>query len=81
MWSSLMNVHWNLHNTDTTGTLPTCPYYRGVLGSEVVQATLLNQRGLPALLKARVYIKEHTQTSLSGFDVTAVSVVGRLVST
>ena len=32
-------LQWNLHNTDTTGTLPSCPYYRGVLSSEVVQAT------------------------------------------
>ena len=44
-------VQWNLHNTDTTGTLSNCPYYRGVLTSGVVQATPLNQRGSPASLK------------------------------
>ena len=32
-------LQWNLHNTDTTGTLQNCPYYRSVLSLEVVQAT------------------------------------------
>ena len=34
-------IQWNLHNTDTIGTLQSCPYYRGVLSSEAVQATPL----------------------------------------
>ena len=45
------SLQWNLHHTDTIGTLPNCPYYRGVLSSEVVQATHPNQRGSPASLK------------------------------
>ena len=44
-------LHWKLHNTDTTGTLPNCPYGRGALSSEVVQATPRNQQGSPASLK------------------------------
>ena len=53
----LICIQWNLHNTDTIGTLPNCPYCRGVLSSEVdvvQQATPLNQRGslkLPKLTK------------------------------
>ena len=43
-------LQWNLHNTDTIGTIPNC-HYRGVLSSEVVQAMPLNQQGSPALLK------------------------------
>ena len=49
-----MQLQLNLHNTDTIGTLPNCPYYRGVLSSEVdivQQATPLNQRGSPRLTK------------------------------
>ena len=28
-------LQWNLCNTNTTRTLPNCPYYSGVLSSEV----------------------------------------------
>ena len=38
----LLIIQWNLHNTDTIGTPSNCPYYGGVLSSEVVQATPLN---------------------------------------
>ena len=49
---SCIFVQWNLNNMDTTGTLPNCPYYSGILSSEVVrQATPLNQQGSPASLK------------------------------
>ena len=54
---SRVSQYWTLHNTDTIGTLPNCPYYRGVLSSEVdkvQQATPLSQRGslkLPRLTK------------------------------
>ena len=28
-------IQWNLYNADTIGTTSNCPYYRGVLNSEV----------------------------------------------
>ena len=30
-----LDLQWNLHNTDNVGTPSNCPYYRGVLSSEV----------------------------------------------
>ena len=57
--SSITNVYyysvqWNLHNTDTIGTLPNCPYCLSSEVDIVQQATPLNQWGslkLPRLTK------------------------------
>ena len=73
-------LQWNLHNTDTIGTLPNCPYYRGVLSSEVGHSFESHTHQLARL----TFIIETTQTSkrrpkegLTGCDI---SISGILVS-
>ena len=59
-----MAIQWNLYIMDTTGTLLNCPYYRGVLSSEVgskhaygITSHTLNQWPLPASLKLPIQQK------------------------
>ena len=52
-------IQWNLHNTDTIGTLPNYPYYRGVLILEVGHSLESHTHQLARL----TFITEITQTT------------------
>ena len=72
------HVQWNLHSTDTIGTLPNCPYYRGWFKACIAsQATPLNQH-LPASLKLAQRRLKGGLTEREIFNIWCFDIVSQL---